>query len=182
MQHFFSFIFCNFVATILFFSFFLSFSATILFFFFLFLLFSATWLPQFIHWQSLGKTIISVISLPKFNFLSSLTHCTFSCNFGNTVTEIQSLSLFCQITLNSTYNNNKLYFLQFLAKRLNEEDENEQRKELKREMMKRAERLAICISRLYCYSVLVRWVGWKMGKSRQQEASGKLTCVQLPKM
>ena len=120
MQHFFSFIFCNFVATILFFSFFLSFSATILssFFFFLFLLFSATWLPQFIHWQSLGKTIISVISLPKFNFLSSLTHCTFSCNFGNTVAEIQFLSSFCLITLINIYNTNKLRFLQYLTKRL----------------------------------------------------------------
>ena len=47
-----------------------------------------------------------------------------------------------------------------------EEDENEWRKELRREMLKRAERLAICISRLYCYSVLITWVGWEMGKSR----------------
>ena len=68
--------------------------------------------------SSTGKTRISVISLPKFNFLSPLTHCTFSCNFGNTVAEIQSLSSFCQITLNSTYNTNKLHFLQYLTKRL----------------------------------------------------------------
>ena len=67
---------------------------------------------------SAGRTRISVISLPKFNFLSSLTHYIFSCNFSNTVAEIQFLSSFFQITLNSTYNNNKLRFLQFLAERL----------------------------------------------------------------
>ena len=72
-----------------------------------------------LHGQSLGRTRILVISLQKFNFLSPLTHCTFSCNFGNTVAEIQSLSSFCQITLNNTYNTNKLHFLQYLAKRLN---------------------------------------------------------------
>ena len=65
-----------------------------------------------------GRTRISVISLPKFNFLSPLTHGTSSCNFGNTIAEIQSFSSFYQITLNSTYNNNKLHFLPFLAKRL----------------------------------------------------------------
>ena len=65
-----------------------------------------------------SKTRISIISLPKFNFLSPLTHCTFSCNFGNIVAKIQSLSSFCQITLNNTYNTNKLCFLQFLAKKL----------------------------------------------------------------
>ena len=67
---------------------------------------------------STGRTRISVISLLKFNFLSPLIHCTFSCNFSNTVAEIQSLSSFCQITLNGTYNNNKLHFLQILSKRL----------------------------------------------------------------
>ena len=67
---------------------------------------------------STGRTRISIISLPKFNFLSPLIHCTFSCNFSNTFAEIQFLSSFCQITLNSTYNNNKLHFLQFLSKRL----------------------------------------------------------------
>ena len=51
-------------------------------------------------------------------------------------------------------------------KKGDEEDENEWRKELRCEMMKRAERPAICISRLYCYSVLITWVGWEMGKSR----------------
>ena len=66
---------------------------------------------------SMGRTRISVISLPKFNFLSPLTHCTFSCNFGNIVTEIQSLSLFCQITLNSTYNNNKLHFFAIFSQK-----------------------------------------------------------------
>ena len=71
---------------------------------------------HFGHFTS--RTRISVISLLKFNFHSPLTHGTFSCNFSNTVAEIQSLSSFCQITLNSTYNNNKLHFLQFLAKRL----------------------------------------------------------------
>ena len=35
-------------------------------------------------------------------------------------------------------------------KKGDEEDENEWRKELRHEMMKRVERLAICISRLYC--------------------------------
>ena len=89
-------------------------------FFFFFHPLSAMTLPQLVSISSNASktTRISVISLPKFNFLSSLTHCTFSCNFGNTVAEIQSLSSFCQITLNSTYNNNKLHFLQFLAKRL----------------------------------------------------------------
>ena len=67
---------------------------------------------------STGKTRISVISLPKFNFLSPLTHGTSSYNFGNTIVEIQSLSSFYQITLSNTYNNNKLRFLPFLAKRL----------------------------------------------------------------
>ena len=62
-----------------------------------------------------GRTRISVISLPKFNFLSPLTHCTFSCNFGNIIVEIHSLSSFCQITLNSTYNNNKLFFFFFFG-------------------------------------------------------------------
>ena len=83
---------------------------------------SVTWLPQLFSLSgtpsSLGTTRISVISVPKFNFLSPLTHCTFSCNFGNIVAEIQSLSSFSQITLNSTYNTNKLLFLQYLAKRL----------------------------------------------------------------
>ena len=83
---------------------------------FFFLPFSAMSLPQLVSIS--GRTRNSVISLPKFNFLSLLTHCTFSCNFGNTVAEIQSLSSFFQITLNSTYKNNKLPFLQFLAKRL----------------------------------------------------------------
>ena len=83
------------------------------------------WAPPSMHFGhftgrlgNTGRTRILVILLPKFNFLSPLTHCTFSCNFGNTVAEIQSLFSFCQITLNSTYNNNKLRFLQFLAKRL----------------------------------------------------------------
>ena len=67
---------------------------------------------------STGRTRISVISLPKFNFLSPLTHGTSSYNFGNTIAEIQFLSSFYQITLNNTYNNNKLCFLPFLAKRL----------------------------------------------------------------
>ena len=49
-------------------------------------------------------------------------------------------------------------------KKGDEEDENEWRKELRREMMKRDKRLAICISRLYCYSVLVTWVGLGNGK------------------
>ena len=91
-----------------------------------FLLFSTMLLPQLVsissnppsmhfgHFtsrlSSTGRTRISVISLSKFSFLSPLTHCTFSCNLGNTVVEIQSLSSFCQITLNSTYNNNKLRF------------------------------------------------------------------------
>ena len=83
---------------------------------------SVTWLPQLFSLSgtppSLGTTRISVISVPKFNFLSPLTHCTFSCNFGNTIAEIQSLFSFSQITLNSTYNTNKLRFLQYLAKRL----------------------------------------------------------------
>ena len=106
--------------------------ATILLLFFFFLPFSTMPLPQLVsisstpphfgHFMSrLGstsRTRISVISLPKFNFLSPLTHCTFSCNFSNTIAKIQSLFSFCQITLNSAYNNNKFYFLQFLAKRL----------------------------------------------------------------
>ena len=83
---------------------------------------SVTWLPQLFSLSgtppSLGTTRISVISVPKFNFLSPLTHCTFSCNFGNTIAEIQSLFSFSQITLNSSYNTNKLRFLQYLAKRL----------------------------------------------------------------
>ena len=66
---------------------------------------------------STGRTRISVISLPKFNFLSPLIHCTFSCNFGNIVTEVQSLSSFCQITLNSTYNNNKLPFFTIFSQK-----------------------------------------------------------------
>ena len=71
-----------------------------------------------LHGQRLGRTRISTISLPKFNFLPPLTHCTFSCNFSNIVTEIQYLFSFCQITLNNTYNTNKLPFLQYLSKRL----------------------------------------------------------------
>ena len=71
------------------------------------------------------KTGISIISLPIFNFFSLpitslaflLSH-IFSYNFNNSVAKIQFLSSFYQITLNSTYNNNKLHFLQFLAKRL----------------------------------------------------------------
>ena len=64
------------------------------------------------------RTRISVISLLKFNFLSPLTHCTFSCNFDNTVAEIQSLSLFCQISLNNTYNNNKLRFFAIFSEKI----------------------------------------------------------------
>ena len=87
--------------------------------FFFFLPFSAMPLPQLVSISgNAGRTRISIISLPKFNSLSPLTLCIFSCNFDNTVTEIQSLSSLCQITLNSIYNNNKLRFLQFLAKRL----------------------------------------------------------------
>ena len=66
---------------------------------------------------STSRTRILVISLPKFNFFSPLTHCTFSCNLGKNIAEIQSLSSFYQITLNNIYNNNKLPFLQFLAKK-----------------------------------------------------------------
>ena len=66
---------------------------------------------------SLGRTRISIISLSKFNFLSPLTHCTFSCNFNNTITEIQFFSSFYQITLNSTYDTDKLHFLSCLAKK-----------------------------------------------------------------
>ena len=111
-------IFGNLVATILPFVFFL-------FFFF----FSHFWQCHCHNWfpfwvlplaciLGTSRTRILVISLPKFNFLSSLTHCTFSCSFSNTVAEFQPLSLFCQITWNNTYNTNKLHFLQFLAKRL----------------------------------------------------------------
>ena len=63
---------------------------------------------------NISRTRISVISLPKFNFLSPLTYVLFLA----ISTMIQSLSLFCQITLNRTYNNNKHHFLLFLAKRL----------------------------------------------------------------
>ena len=65
----------------------------------------------------MGRTRISVISLPKFNFLSLLTHGTFSCNFENTVVEIQSLSSFFQITLNNTYNSNKLRFFAIFSQK-----------------------------------------------------------------
>ena len=69
----------------------------------------------------MGKIRILVISLPKFNFFSlpitSLTFLLchfFSYNFSNGVAEIQSFSLFFKINLNSTYNTNKLRFLQFI--------------------------------------------------------------------
>ena len=82
---------------------------------FFFLPFSAMPLPQLVSIS--GRTRISVISLLKFNFLYPLTYCTFSCNFGNTIAEIQSLSSFCQITLNSTYNNNKLHFFAIFSQK-----------------------------------------------------------------
>ena len=97
---------------------------------FFFLLFSVMPLPQLVsisgtppsmhfgHFTgrlgNIDRTRISVISLPKFNFLSPLTYVL----FPSISATVQSLSLFCQITLNSTYNNNKLHFLQFLPKRL----------------------------------------------------------------
>ena len=54
-------------------------------------------------------TEIHFFSLPitSLNFLFSHT---FSYNFCNDIAEIQYLSSFCQITLNSAYNNNKLCF------------------------------------------------------------------------
>ena len=86
--------------------------------FFFSLPFSAMPLLQLVSISvSIGRTRISIISLPKFNFLSPLTHCTFSCNFGNTVVEIQSLSSFFQITLNNTYNSNKLHFFAIFSQK-----------------------------------------------------------------
>ena len=69
--------------------------------------------------MNVGNTITEIhfFSFPitSLNFLFSHT---FSYNFCNDIAEIQYLSSFCQITLNSAYNNNKLRFLQYLAKRL----------------------------------------------------------------
>ena len=61
------------------------------------------------------NSIFSPSSITSLIF--TLSH-TFSCNFGNTVAEIHSLSSFFQITLNSTYITNKLNFLQYSAIRL----------------------------------------------------------------
>ena len=71
-------------------------------------------------WAELGQDKNFSNLITEIQFSPPLDTFYFSCNFDNIVVEIQTLSSFCQITLNSTYNNNKLRFLQFLAKRFSE--------------------------------------------------------------
>ena len=75
------------------------------------------------HSGTLGRTGlgklgsgISAMPLPKFkDFLSPLSSFspTFWLNFGNAIAEIQSLSSDSQLSLNSWYNANKLWILQY---------------------------------------------------------------------
>ena len=113
-------------------------SATTILLLLFFLPFLATWLPQLVnhldtplsmHWgtsraelgqdKNFGNFISKIhFFLPPYHIthISSLLY--FSYNFGNTIAKIQSLFSFCWITLNNAYNNNKLRFLHYLAKRL----------------------------------------------------------------